>query len=138
MAEENLFEELKNSLSEFKQFLDTNVPVIKPAITALKGLGVPVDELVNQLVTLLGQLKTEIQNLDVGAIPGLEQVSTFTGSIGGLLDAAETLVPSAGSQIAEVRRVAGLVSSLPTLDQVKTEIISLIDAITAHLNSLNN
>ena len=84
----------------------------------------------------MNDLKTEINNLDVSAIPGLEEVSSFTTKIGSFLDAAESLLPDQQSTINEVRSVANVVTGLPSLDEVKTEILTLIDAIIAHLNSL--
>ncbi len=136
MAEKNLFEELKDVLQDFKDFLDANVPTIKPAIQALASLIPQINDLIDLLVGLMNDLKTEINNLDVSAIPGLEEVSSFTTKIGSFLDAAESLLPDQQSTINEVRSVANVVTGLPSLDEVKTEILTLIDAIIAHLNSL--
>jgi ABC-type transporter Mla subunit MlaD len=138
MAAPNLFEDLKKALTDFKTFLDANVTKIKPAVSALKGLGVPIDDLVNQLITLMGQLKTGVQHLDVANIPGLNEVSQFTSGVHSLLTAAQSLLPDAASEIASVLTVADLVSGLPSLDQVKAEILALIDAVVNDLNSLKS
>ena len=138
MSETNLFQELKDVLTEFKEFLDEKVPIIKPAINALASMIPQINELIDKLVDLMNQLKTEIQNLDVGSIPGLSEVSEFTGKVTSLLDTAENLVPDLATTIGEVRSVASVVTSLPSLDQVKTEILGLIDAIVTHLNSLKS
>ena len=136
MAEKNLFEELKDVLQDFKDFLDTNVPTIKPAIQALASLIPQVTELIDKLVGLMNSLKTEINKLDVSAIPGLAEASNFTSKIKTFLDAAENLLPDQKSTIDDVRSVADVVTGLPSLDAVKAEILSLVDDIIAHLNSL--
>lgn len=136
MAEKNLFEQLKDVLQDFKTFLDSNVPTIKPAIQAIASLIPQVTELIDKLASLMNSLKSEINKLDVNAIPGLAEASNFTSKIKTFLDAAEGLLPDQKSTIDDVRSVADVVTGLPSLDAVKTEIISLIDAIVAHLNSL--
>lgn len=136
MAEKNLFEELKDVLQDFKTFLDSNVPTIKPAIQAIASLIPQVTELIDKLVGLMNSLKTEINKLDVNAIPGLAEASNFTSKIKTFLDAAENLLPDQKSTIDDVRSVADVVTGLPSLDAVKAEIIALIDAIVVHLNSL--
>lgn len=136
MADKNLFEELKDVLQDFKEFLDENVATIKPAINALASLIPQINELLDLLISLMGKLKTEIQNLDVSSIPGLDEVSEFTTKITAFLDAAKNLLPEEGDTIDEVLSVANVVTGLPSLEEVKTEILSLLDAITAHLVSL--
>lgn len=136
MAETNLFQELKDVLQDFKEFLDENVPTIKPAISALAALIPQINELLDLLIGLMNSLKTEIENLDVSAIPGLEEVAGFTTKIRAFLEAARNLLPEESDTIDEVLSVADVVTGLPSLDEVKAEILSLITAITAHLNSL--
>ena len=133
---DNMFDELKDALQDFKDFLDANVATIKPAINALADLVPQVNDLINELVNLMNTLKTEIQNLDVSGIPGLAEVSEFTTKTTSLLNTAKNLLPDAAAEIDEVLGVAEVVTGLPSLDQVKAEIISLLDAIIAHLNSL--
>jgi ABC-type transporter Mla subunit MlaD len=132
----SLFEDLKNALKEFKDFLDQNVNTIKPAIAALKSLVPQITELLEKLVELMGKLKTEIQNLNVNAIPGLNEASQFTEMMKNFLNAMKTLLPDEADEIDSVLEVANLVTGLPSLDAVKAEILSLIDAITGHLNTL--
>jgi hypothetical protein len=133
----NLFEELKQALTTFKDFLHGNVGVIKPAIDALKLAGVQqISELIDKLIELMGKLKTEIDKLDPGAIPGLDKVSEFTTGVTSLLTTAKNLLPNEAGTIDDVLAVTDVVSSLPSLEQVKTEIIALLDAIIADLNQL--
>lgn len=133
----NLFEELKEVLQDFKDFLDENVPVIQPAIAALRSI-IPdqVDNLLDKLIELMGKLKTEIQNLDVTAIPGLDKAAEFTDKIKDFVDSAKKILPDDSDDFDAVADIADVVSGLPSIDEVKTEIISLVDAITAHLNTL--
>lgn len=138
MAATNLFEELKTALTDFKTFLDQNVGTIKPAINALASLIPQINELIDKLIDLMGQLKTEIQNLDVGNIPGLAEASEFTEKIKGLLTTTKSLLPEQAGTIDEVLEVANVVSGLPSLDAVKGEILALLDAINAHLASLKS
>jgi len=136
MPEENLYQELKDVLQDFKDFLDENVATIKPAVQALSSLIPQINELIDKLIDLLGKLKTEIENLDLSAIENLEKVSTFTEKTKDFLNASKNLLPDEADTIDEVLAVADVVSGLPSLDEVKTDILSLIDAIVTHLNSL--
>ena len=138
MATPNLYQELKDALQEFKTFLDTNVPVIKPAIQALKSVVPQIGDLLDKLIELMGKLKTEIQNLNVSAIPGLDKVSQFTGSVKTLLETSKNLLPNEAGAIDEVLAVTNVVTGLPSLDAVKADILGLIDAIVVHLNSLKS
>ena len=136
MPETNLYQELKDALQELKTFLEQNTATIKPAIQALAGVVPQVVTLIDQLVGLLNQVKTEIQNLNVSGIPGLSQVSQFTQTVTTFLNTAKALLPQEADTIEEVLGAASVVGSLPSLDQVKQEIITLIDAVVADLNQL--
>lgn len=136
MAEENLFEQLKTVLADFKTFLDENVATIKPAIQAIAALVTQVIELLDLLIDLLAKLKAELTNLDVGAIPGLGEVAELTGKIPAFLDAAKKLLPDETASIDSIADVASVVTGLPSVDAVKAELITLIDEISAHLTSL--
>ena len=138
MPEQNLYEELKQHLTEFKSFLDTNVPIIKPAIVALRSVVPQVTELLTKLIELMGKLKTEIQNLNVNAIPNLDKVSDFTNGVKALLEASKNLLPNEAGTIDDVLGVVNVVGGLPSVDAIKADIIGLIDAIVVHLNSLKS
>ncbi|HEV2881015.1 MAG TPA: hypothetical protein VGX24_07030 [Pyrinomonadaceae bacterium] len=132
----NLYQQLKDALQEFKDFLDENVPIIQPAIAALGAMIPQIEQLLDQLIELMGDLKEEINNLDVGSIPGLAEVSQFTAGIKTLLETSRNLLPQQAGTINDVLAVVDVVGSLPSLDDVKGEINTLIDAIVVHLNSL--
>ena len=138
MAGDNLFQELKDALDEFDSFLEANVPTIKPAVSALAALIPQINDLIDELVELMNSLKTEIQNLDVSSIPGLSEVSEFTEMTSNLLNTAKSLLPDVASEIDEVLSIANVVAGLPSLEEVKTEILDLLDSIIGHLNSLKS
>jgi phage-related protein len=138
MAAQNLFEELKTALTSFKTFLDANVGTIKPAIQALKAIVPQITELITKLIDLMNKLKTEISNLNPGQVgAGLTKVTEFTNATKTLLTTAKDLLPNEAGTIDEVLGVVNVVSSLPSLDAVKAEILALIDAIVSDLNQLN-
>lgn len=93
MAGTNLYVELKNALTDFKTFLDANTATIAPAIKALELVVPQVSDLVSKLTDLMGKMKTEIQNLNVGGIAGIDQVSKFTEAITTVLTTAQNLLP---------------------------------------------
>jgi len=136
MGNGNLFQELHDILVEFRDFLNDNVPTIAPAIQAIASLIPQVVELIDKLIELMNKLKTEIQNLDVSAIPGLEEATEFITKVKTFLDAAKSLLPDEQEAINDVLEVADVVGSLSGLDTVKQEILDLIDEIVGHLNSL--
>jgi len=139
MAAPNLFEELKEALTKFKDFLHTNVGTIKPAIQALKSIVPQVTELIDKLIDLMGKLKAEIDKLNPGAVGGgLAKVTEFTNSAKALLETAKDLLPNEAGTINDVLSVVNVVSSLPSLDAIKDELKALIDAIVADLNSLKS
>jgi ABC-type transporter Mla subunit MlaD len=136
MADTNLYEDLKDALKDLKDFLEENTDTIKPAVQALAALVPQINTLIDELIGLLNDVKTEITNLDVSGIPGLSEVSQFTKTVTAFLNTTKALLPDQAATIDEVLGAANVVGSLPSLDQVKTEILSLIDAIVANLGEL--
>ncbi|MFH7025258.1 MAG: hypothetical protein ACHBN1_07615 [Heteroscytonema crispum UTEX LB 1556] len=138
MAAKNLYQELKDALQDFKTFLDENVAKIKLAIQALNSLIPQIAELLDKLIDLMGKLKAEIQKLDPNSIPGLGEVSSFTTKIKAFLTSAKSLLPNEAGTIDDVLSVADVVSGLPSLNDVKAEILTLIDEITTKLQELKS
>lgn len=134
----NLYQELKDALKSFKDFLDANTAVLAPAIKSLKPIVPQIGDLLNKLIQLMGELKTAIQNINVGAIPGLDKVSQFTTAVTTVLQTAQALLPQESGQIQQVIEAAGVVTGLPSLDQVKQDILDLLTAIVGDLNTLNS
>jgi ABC-type transporter Mla subunit MlaD len=139
MAATNLFEELKKALTELKEFLDANVGKIKPAVQPLDQLtGGRVSDLIDRLIALMDKLKAGIDKLDTSIVPGLDDVTKFSESVKTVLAASKSLLPDEADSIKEIEDVANIVTSLPSIDALKTEIKSLIDAIKGHLNTLKS
>jgi Mg2+ and Co2+ transporter CorA len=136
MAATNLYGDLKNALNDFKTFLDANTARIAPAIKALEAVVPQISDLVSKLTDLMGKMKTEIQNLNVSGISGIDQVSKFTDGITTVLTTAKSLLKDQATAIQDVLDVTNVVTGLPTIDTVKTDILNLIDGIVADLNQL--
>ncbi|WP_422050574.1 hypothetical protein [Shimia sp.] len=136
---DNLFEDLKEVLQDFKDFLDDKVGVIQPAVAALRAI-IPdqIDNLLNKLIELMNLLKSEVEKLDVAAIPGLAEAAEFTDQVKGFVNSAKALLPDNADDFDAITDVADVVGGLPSIDEVKGEILSLIDAIVGHLNALKN
>ena len=138
MPAENLYQQLKSVLQDFKNFLDANIATIKPAIQALRSIVPQITDLIDKLIDLMTKLQTEIQNLNVSTIPGLSQAAAFTQQVKTFLQAAESLLPNETDSINQVLAAADVVGGLPSLDQVKGDILTLIGAIIADLNQLKS
>jgi len=140
MAAENLIEELKKALNDFKTFLDAKKGVIKPAIAPLDQLTEgKVTKLITTLIKLLNDLKTEIAKLDPSLVPGLEDVTTFSQSVKTLVEASKSLLPGETATINDVLTVVDVVGGLGSLTtQVKQQVNDLIDAIITDLQFLKS
>lgn len=143
MPPEDTFHQLQTVLQQFKTFLDTNKNTIKPAVEALKTVVPQVVDLIDKLIALMTEIKTEIKteinNINPAAIPGLQQVTEFTGQVSSFLTTARPLLPAAGaSTVDEVQSALGVVSGLGNLQGIKTQLLALIDDINADLNFLKS
>jgi ABC-type transporter Mla subunit MlaD len=139
MADTNLYQDLLKALQDFKDFLDKNTATIRPAIKALEAVIPQLSDLIGKLVGLLATLKTTIQNLDVGAGNAgnaIQQVSAFTNSVQTVVAAAANLLPQNQADVNAVLQAASVVTSLPSLSDVKGAILKAIDDVTADLQSL--
>jgi hypothetical protein len=132
----DIYQDLKNDLQQFKDFLRDHVNTIKPAYQALVHIVPRIATLVDGLIDLLNRVKTEIQNLNVGNIPGLADVTAFTDQVRNFLQSAKTLLPDQASAIDDVLAATDVVSGLPSVDQVKGDIIGLIGDIVADLTQI--
>ncbi len=139
MPPEDTFHQLQTVLQQFKTFLDTNKNTIKPAVEALKTVVPQVVDLIDKLIALMTEIRTEINNINPAAIPGLQQVTEFTGQVNSFLTAARPLLPAAGaSTVDEVQSALGVVSGLGNLQGIKTQLLALIDDINADLTFLKS
>jgi len=68
MPEAKVYDDLKQVLQEFKDFLDTNKQSIRDAIGPLKSIVPQTGEALSALSGLLGSLTDKISGIDVGSI----------------------------------------------------------------------
>lgn len=133
----NLYQQLKDALQQFKTFLDTSATTLAPAIQQLKPMVPQIGDLLSKLIDLMNQLHDAVNQIDVNNIPGLSQVTQFTTGVTTLLQTAESLLPAEKPAIDEVLSAAGVVTQLPSLGDVKQQILDLITGIIGDLNTLN-
>ena len=133
----NLYQQLKDVLQQFKQFLDSTALTLKPAIQQLKPMVPQIGDLLTKLIDLMNQLHDAVNQIDVNNIPGLQQVTEFTTGVATVLQTAESLLPAEKPTIDEVLSDAGVVTPLPSLGDVKQQILDLITGIIGDLQTLN-
>jgi len=138
MANTSIYDDLKKALQDFKSFLDTNKQPIHDAIGPLKSLVPQIGDLLNSLIDLMGKLAAKVNQLDVGNIPGLAQVSEFTQDVQTLLQVVSTILPDQSSAISDVVGKAKVVGGLPGLGTVKQDILGLINDVTGTLQFINS
>jgi hypothetical protein len=135
MAAPNLFQDLKNALTDLKNFLDgPTVTAIGNAIKTLSAVVPQIKDVINDIVGVLTKLDTEIQNLNVGNIPGLDKVGQLTSSIKTVLQSAKAVLPNEADAIDKVIAGADLVTGLPSVGDIKGEIHTLLGDIIGKLN----
>jgi hypothetical protein len=137
---QNLYAELKDALQEFETFLEQTGGTIKPALPPIDAaLSGQVTQLLNKLIELMNKLKEEITKINVGNVPGLSDVSKFTKAVEALLKVSKDLFkndPGTVATVDDVLSVVNIVSGLPTLDNVKQDIIDLLNNIIGQLTNL--
>ncbi len=134
----SLFEDLKTELEKFNTFLGGAVGDIRPAMPVLRSLIPAITDLLTKLIDLMKSIKAEVDRLATPNIPAVAEVSQFTTGVTSLLNAAKNLLPDQAGTIDDVLRVANLVSSLPSVGDIKGQIDLLIDQIVGHLETLKN
>ena len=79
-----------------------------------------------------------VSELDAGAIgDNINKVLQFVNAAKSLIETAKNALPEAEKPIADTAlEVANTISSLPSFDQLKGEIVALIDAVKASIQSL--
>lgn len=132
----NLYQQLKDALQQFKQFLDGAAATLGPAIKQLEPMVPQIGDLIKKLIDLMNQLHDAVNQIDVNNIPGLQQVTQFTAGVTTLLQTAESLLPAEKTAIDEVLTAAGVVTQLPSLGDVKQQILDLITGIIGDLQAL--
>jgi ABC-type transporter Mla subunit MlaD len=132
----NLYQQLKDALQQFKQFLDGAAATLAPVIKQLAPMVPQIGTLIDQLIGLMNQLHDAVNQIDVTNIPGLQQVTQFTTGVTTLLQTAESLLPAEQAAIDEVLKAASVVTQLPSLTDVKQQILDLLTGIIGDLQAL--
>lgn len=141
MAAPNPYQDLKDALDELWALVDPNsaeYQAISEAIKALAKVFEQIVELLDALIDLLGELKQALNDLEVSGIPGLEELAEVSDAATAIANAAVILLkdPEQKKAAQEVLDVLSQVSALPSLDEVKQDIIELIDKIVVELGKL--
>jgi hypothetical protein len=136
VADKTIYEELRDVLKDFNEFLQAKIGVIKPPIQALAQVVPQVNDLIDKPIGLLAKLKTEIQSIDIGPLGNIDEALGFAAKIKGFLESAKALLPDEAAEIDRVINAADVVAGLPTFGDIKNEIIQLIDGIAALLGQL--
>jgi len=137
MAAQDLFKDLEDALTKFFDFLHPKIDDLKKVIVALKPLVPKIVDLLDQLISILGKLRAEIQKLDPGAIPELKTAADFTNAVKVILEVSKPLLPESDrDDVDKALEVVGVVSSLPSLGDVKAKLLKLIDDVVVDLNQL--
>jgi ABC-type transporter Mla subunit MlaD len=132
----NLYQQLKDALQQFKQFLDGAAATLAPAIKQLETMVPQISDLITKLIDLMNQLHDAVNQIDVNNIPGLQQVTQFTTGVTTLLQTAESLLPAEKAAIDDVLTAASVVTQLPSLSDVKQQILDLLTGIIGDLQAL--
>lgn len=133
----DILTQLKDDLKVFEDFLKSNADTIHKAFQALHSLFPQVDELLDKLIKLMTDIQTEVQSLDITAIPGVQQVTGFTDALKSLLGTLRNLLPNDQKSIDEVLSVANVVGELPQLGgDTKKAVLDSIAAIIGFLNQI--
>lgn len=136
MADKTIYQELRDVLKDFDGYLTDKINVIKQPIQTLAGIVPQVNDLIDKPIGLLGKLKTEIQNINIGPLSNVDDALAFAEKVKEFLLAAKALLPNEAATIDQVVNAADVVAGLPTLGDVKAEILGLIDSIAGQLGKL--
>jgi hypothetical protein len=136
MADKTIYEELRDVLKDFHDFLQAKVDDIKGPIRALASAVPQVNDLLDKPIELLAKLKTEIQNIDIGPLGNIDEALGFAAKVKGFLESAKALLPDEADEIDKAINAANVVAGLPTFGDIKNELIQLIDQISALFGQL--
>src|SRR4051794_39291428 len=99
MADKTIYEELRDVLKDFNDFLVAKMAEIKPPIHALAQAVPQVNDLIDKPIGLLAKLKTEIQAINIGALSNIDQALAFAAKVKGFLESAKALLPDEAAEI---------------------------------------
>lgn len=134
--EQNVFYQLRDTIVALKEFLDGNVLPVKAGIDAMRSIMPQTAHLIDNLIYLLENLRNTLATMDTGSIPNLRELSAFGTKINVVLHAVMQLLPNEPYMIDDVERSARVIGDLPSLSEVKGEILGPLDGVIGHLYEL--
>ena len=114
MADKTIYDELRDVLKDFRDFLQAKIDDIKPPIQALAQAVSQVNDLIDMPIQLLAKLKAEIQSIDLGALDNIDDALAFAGKVKGFLESAKALLPNEAADIDRAINAANVVAGLPS------------------------
>lgn len=134
---QNLFEELRAALQDFSNYIKSNKEQLKKAIKAFLAMIPKSERLIEQLVNVFEQLKVSINQINVDSIEGLKEATEFAGKLNNFLEATKPLIPDVTEEIDDVLETVKLITSMPSLEEIKSDITDLLGAIILDVKSLS-
>jgi|SRR5579859_1767740 len=137
MAENTVLADLQTTLTDVLSFLQAHRGDISTAFKALSSLFPQVNALIDSLIKILNEIKTEIDKLDISKIQGVEQITGFTQKISAMLSAFATLLKGnpVETEINSVLDTVKTVGEIPQFaGQIKDTITKTIQQIIDQLN----
>jgi hypothetical protein len=135
-----LYQDLKNALTHFEDFINPTSPTgiaIINAVKALRVLHAPIDDLLDKLITLMLGLSSAIASIDPSKISAVGDLTAFTTALGTLLDSADVLVPQQSTQIKAARDALTAVTALQSLTtELYNQIVTLLGTVTLDLRAI--
>ena len=138
VMEQNVYIQLRETVKGFRDFLDNNTLNLKSGIHSVASIMPQTNHLADSLIYLMENLRNTIMNIDTGSIPYLVELSTFGDKVNMILQSAKELLPNEPNAIEDVMRTTHVLSDLPTLGDIKGEIIGSLDGIIGHLYELKS
>jgi len=138
VMEQNVYFELRETVRGFGDFLDNNTQNVKSGIHTVASIMPQTQHLADSLIYLMENLRNTISTIDTGSIMHLQELSTFGDKVNMILQSAKELLPNEPNAIDDVKRTTHVLSDLPTLGNIKGEIIGSLDGILGHLHELKS
>jgi hypothetical protein len=133
------FKDLELELIAFEDYITKapTGPAIILAVKSLRGLQVPIDLLLDQLISLMTKLRTAVNAIDLTNLD-LPNIKAFATHVNNLLLAAQVLLPPAeGAEIQKALAAADALKGLGALaGGVKDSIVNHLGIIINRLGDI--
>jgi methyl-accepting chemotaxis protein len=130
----NIYEQLRDALKEFKEFLEKDNGEIKGVLSQVVSNFPPLGGLIKSLLDLLDDLKAEIADL-ADNLEDIDKARSFAKTAQKVVEAGKELLTD--SPVVEtVLDVVKVINDIPSLADVQTEIDETIGLIKGHLQDV--